>query len=275
MRNYRILRIAGVHYQEAIDLFQRANPDAQSLSSGEFLDRFLGMKAIYSDGFSRNMKLLGNEAWELLYDFEPLQKKWAAEHGVAYDAKRWKIEILLAQIRHHRPDILYMQDVQAIPFPIRKNLKDDYPFLKLLIAYKGFTGAEGELGNIDLLAVGNPMLRRHYMHEGVPIKLLYHAFDESILEHLERCRTTTPRTPYDLTFIGSSGYGFGTGHQSRYWDLVRLIRDTDLMLWVYDRMSMRDSQWRIVDAILAAIRTLSPILGDFGIADGANHETNN
>ena len=38
--------------------------------------------------------------------------------------------------------------------------------------------------------------------------------------------------PYNFIFLGSSGYEYGTGHKSRYNDLVKLIKKTDIQLMV-------------------------------------------
>ncbi|MCP4151192.1 MAG: hypothetical protein GY757_25840, partial [bacterium] len=39
---------------------------------------------VYFNDFSGSMRALGNEADDIIYDVEVMQKKWAQEHGVRY-----------------------------------------------------------------------------------------------------------------------------------------------------------------------------------------------
>ena len=42
---------------------------------------------MYSDGFSRSFMELGQDGYEIIADFEILQKQWARENGIDYDTE--------------------------------------------------------------------------------------------------------------------------------------------------------------------------------------------
>ncbi|MBN2562035.1 MAG: glycosyltransferase family 1 protein [Phycisphaerae bacterium] len=235
MSSYRIVRIANFsHYKGAEEEMLKAHPSFDEMSYDEKQAALFKHRSIYSDAFSRTMRALGNEAFEIVYDFAPLQQTWAHEHGIATDAPDWRVRVALAQIEALRPDVLYFQDVHSIPYAVRRTLKDRFPFLRRIVVYKCFPGSFDELDDVDLLFAGTPRLVEQFRTAGCNVRLLYHGFDEGILEDLGVRPGEQPVRTHGLTFIGSSGFGCGTGHRSRYWALVELMMRTPLEAWVYE-----------------------------------------
>jgi glycosyltransferase involved in cell wall biosynthesis len=234
-------------------------------------DVLLEHSGVYSDAFSRAMRRLGNEAEELIYDVEPMQRAWAREHGVAHrDDHHWQQDILLHQIEHLRPDVLYLQDIHSLPHAVRQGLKDRFRFLRLVVVFKGFPGAESELHDVDLLLAGLPEIARRYASAGLDPVLMYHGFNTDVLERLER-EARPDDAVYDFTFTGSSGFKFGMSHQSRYWTLVELLERTCLEVWVDEGLEGVDDYARTPAARLKllvwrGLRGLLWHLGDRNLA---------
>ena len=235
MKQYKIVRIAGLGYEAPMTALYKRNPELQSLPYEEQQKALFESGYVYSDSFSRAMRTLGHDAHELVCDLETLQKTWAWERGIKYDPENWQYDILLHQIEALRPDILYFQDVHSLSHEIRKDLKTKFPFIKLVVAFKGYPGAFKELGDLDLLFAGYPILDEMYRSEGIRTHLLYHAFDDAVLGKLECDGDIEHEPKYDFTFTGSSGFGYGSAHEPRYWTLVELIKRTNLELWVHER----------------------------------------
>ena len=62
------------------------------------------------------MNDLGNEAYEIVWDFASLQQTWAKENGIVYGPDNWQYQILIEQIRKIQPDVVYFQGTEiAIP----------------------------------------------------------------------------------------------------------------------------------------------------------------
>ena len=107
------------------------------------LESYFDSNIIYSDSFSSSFNALGQDAYEIIADFEILQKQWARENGVECVSESWMGEILLAQIKKLKPDIVYFQSIEwNIPgqlFSDRKSdnlikiLKEECPFIKKFI----------------------------------------------------------------------------------------------------------------------------------------------
>lgn len=241
MKQYKIVRIAGLHYDTPMAALYKDNPELQLQSYAEQKKALFQVGYVYSDSFSRAMKSLGHDADEIVYDLETLQKAWAKEKGIQYAPDYWQYDIVLRQIEDLKPDVLYLQDIYSLPHDIRKNLKQEFPFIKLIVAFKGYPSDFKELGDLDLLFAGYPILDEMYRSEGIRTHLLYHAFDDAVLGKLGNNDNVTPEPKCDFTFLGSSGFGYGQGHQSRYWALVELIKRTNLELWVHDRLEKRSS----------------------------------
>ena len=234
MKNYRILRIAGIYYSDAVNNWLQKNPVFENSSYDEMLKLFFGSSIMYSDGFSHSFKTLGQESHEVIADFEIVQKQWARENGIRYSTENWLFEILMAQIKAIKPDIIYFQGTEwSIPsrfLPERSNdnlikiLKEEYSFIKKLIVFSGYPCGDERIKGVDILFAGSPSLMRLYQKMGFDPILLYHSFDKSIINKLNG-----QDKQYGLTFAGST-----RAPESRYWALRQLMDETDLQAWIYE-----------------------------------------
>ncbi len=234
MKNYRILRLAGLHYPDIVQSFLEQHPDYTQKSYENQLQALFQNSSIYSDGFSRSFHDFGQEAIELVIDFEVLQKQWAKENGVIYSPDNWMFDIMMAQIEVLKPDVVYIQShVFNIPGIFIKNrpdrnmaeiLKNKFPFVRLFIMFSGYPSGADRIKGIDILFAGAPSLVELYRRMGLNPILLYHSFDESIINKLNN-----RDKQYGFTFVGSS-----RAPESRYWALKQLLEETDLEMWIYE-----------------------------------------
>ncbi len=239
MKQYRIVRIAGVHYDTTMRNLYRNHPGLHIKSYAEQKRILFQEGCIYSDAFSRTMESIGHDTHEIVYDLKILQKSWATENGVQYDSKNWQAELVLAQIEQIKPDIVYFQHNTALPYSMRKNLKTYFPFIKLIVVYMGFPTGFDEMADVDLLIVGSPALVRQFAETGSKPHLVYHGFDSGVLDKLSVENIDRFDRKYDFTFIGMSGFdsaGSETNsiYRNRYWALVELVQKTNIDLWVKD-----------------------------------------
>ena len=244
---YRIVRLAGVHYEAEINSLFRNNPDYGSLSYpeklGSYFDNTL-LGSLHSDSFSNSMRILGHEVLDIVCDFELLQKTWALENGIVYNDQEWAFDILKAQIEHFNPDVVFVQTHTLTRpgkiFTRRKDvnimgiLKDQFPFIKLCALFSGFPAHYNRIQHADLLFAGTPSICRYYSDFGANPILLYHGFDGNLLERGDFHRDGyNSSQEFNFTFIGSS-----RAPESRYWALLRLLKETDINLWVTERVKV-------------------------------------
>ncbi len=240
MSNYRILWIGGMPpYPTVQRSFYNNRPglvyEPYELQQKELVK----LGTIYSDGFSRAMRLLGNDASEIFFDVEILQKTWAKEHGVSYGEKTWSYDILISQIKYIRPDVIYFQSVIPLPGFIRRNLKREFPFVKLTAIHFGWPVHEYVLKDIDVLLPAAPFLRERCRRMSRHSHLVYLAFDDAILQLLGPGESQGKETYADLVFAGSTGYmedQYGNPfthphHTARYFTLLELLKRTNINIW--------------------------------------------
>lgn len=80
------------------------------------MERFFGT----GDAYSHHLKELGHEAHEFVVNCEPLQARWAAEHGVTLAPARYRGDrrgrerLVLAQAEAFAPDVCYVQNLEVL-----------------------------------------------------------------------------------------------------------------------------------------------------------------
>ena len=84
MSGYKILRLQGLTYPGAEDIAYKSNPKLSESPYRIQKEAILSQKIVYSEGFSNAMRALGNDAYEILFDCERLQKTWAKERNFQF-----------------------------------------------------------------------------------------------------------------------------------------------------------------------------------------------
>ena len=231
MKNYKILKILPLYYSDLITNIYRDNPYLYQLSYDEQKIFINSQGFVHLNGFARCMNQLKNEATEIICDIEILQKTWAKENNKYYDEEFWSWQIVLHQINSIKPDIIYLQDIHPLPHIIRRQLKKDFPFIKLISMFKGFPSDPTELSDIDILFAGIPPLQNHYYSLGYNSFLMYHCINPDIVNYQSDV-VETDDPLYNFTFFGSSGFGTGGHHQKRYDTLFELLKHTNITCWL-------------------------------------------
>jgi spore maturation protein CgeB len=242
MTNYRICRISRVAYPPALAALYARDTGPDNRPYADQMQRFFDHSLVYSDGFSDAMGALGNDAIELISNAETIQKTWAHEHGLRYDANDWIRQILYAQIDALRPDVVFVQGLSTNPenFQPTREFRERFPFVRLVVGHSGFVSPLDQLDGLDIVVGSMPFLRDYYAKSGIPAHLVYHSFDPRSFSRVGgspawRPALTAESRPYAATFTGTSGAGHGETHATRYWELVAMMLDHPLECWLDDR----------------------------------------
>jgi hypothetical protein len=222
----KIVRIAPIH-KSPLKYLLKKYPDLPDLPYKEQMSIHSMEGVSYGSGFSTAMNELDYDAHELVYDFEPMQKRWAIENSIKFNSDSYEYEILLAQLRKVQPDVVLFQgNAYMIPDKELHQLKKKIPSIKLLLLHLAYPVAPHKISCMDHIFAGYPELYEYYQKKGLPVSLLYHGFDHHVLEKIQFTNKSIP-----ISFCGSSGYGF-YDHNVRYWTLYRLLQSTNLHLYV-------------------------------------------
>jgi hypothetical protein len=114
---------------------------------------------------------------------ENLQRAWARENGLP--AKTSLVEILLAQIEHHRADVFYNNDPVVFDGSFARRLPGS---VKRCIAWRAAPG-KIDFGGYDLVVSNFPSIRKKYEEAGIRTAELFPAHDpelDSYAENRER-----------------------------------------------------------------------------------------
>lgn len=197
-----------------------------------------------SDFYSANLKLLGHEAEDIIINCTPLQKKWAEEHGQKVNThkplikirrrkgipgpsfrfdKSWLRQVVLAQIKAARPDVLYVQDPWS--FKNMGLLEEVRPFIKFLVCqhasplppleyFKGF----------DLIVSSLPNQVQYFKANGLRSEYLGIAFESSLVN---RIKVQPGR--YEVVHVG----GYAGIHKERTEFLEKVSGKVRVDFWGY------------------------------------------
>lgn len=188
---------------------------------------FFSEKLIYGDSFSRAIRRLGHECEEVVYDVTWLQTAWARERSKTYSGKNREMECLIDQIKEYKPEILFFQHAPPFAIGLLQQLKSICPSIKKIAVHRAFPGDLALLSHVDLLMVGTRRLLDDYRSNGLSAQLVYHYFDEDVVRIVK-----SQAKKYPVTFLGSSGFGYGAGHATRYWTLKTLLQKTPIKMWL-------------------------------------------
>jgi hypothetical protein len=164
------------------------------------MERFFGT----ADSYSHWLRPLGHEAREVIYNCEPLQSAWRAEHR-RYRWRRRTDDVLLDQADELGADVVYIQDLWAYTPATLRRLRRG----RLLV---GQIASElphpDQLTPYDLIVTSFPHFAEELPRRGIETRYLPLGFDERVLEQVD-----VPPARRGSVFVGSlssAQHGRGT-----------------------------------------------------------------
>lgn len=194
-----------------------------------------------ADFYSSNLKALGHEAREVVANCEPLQRRWAAEHGVRLEKGEWGwsrraglipwprrvgpgewfYAVLAAQVKQYRPDVLHLQDMNGISPAFLREVR---PYARLITGQIACPVAEGaDFRGYDLVLSSFPHFVERFRSEGLRSAYFNLGFEPKVLEKLRG------QASYGVVFVG----GLSAVHGGRLRLLEAVNSSTRLDVWGY------------------------------------------
>lgn len=153
----------------------------------------------WADFWKINLEATGKfECCEIIENAEFLQKKWARENEIIFTENNWKEEILIEQIRHFKPDVLFLVD-QYGDNSLSAKIKKLVPDIKLILGWDGILWHKPEtFSNTDIVLTCVPESADFYKAAGKTVYYHKFGFETTIPDKL----TKFP-VQYDTSFAGS------------------------------------------------------------------------
>ena len=207
--------------------------EIQNLSFLECLDKVYSNKIYWSDAYSDSFNKLGNQAIDIISNDKKLQLKWSEENGISINEEYWQIEVIIAQLRIIKPDVVIFQNFDILPDEIIGKLKLWIKSIKILAVQIGYPRPEKDLNVYDILFPSHKYLKDKYNHYKKPTYTCQPAFDSRILKELH----IPEKREHRISFMGSSGIGYNFGHSKRYWMLYEILRKTRINVYLDEERS--------------------------------------
>jgi spore maturation protein CgeB len=186
------------------------------------MDRFFGT----SDAYSHYLGELGHEAHELVVNCVPMQQAWARERGARLTKQLGLFQArspVLAQAEEFRPDVVYVQDLNALSPRLLRTLRAHSRLLVGQIASKAPPARQ--LAPFDLVLTSFPHFVTKFREQGLGSDYFRIGFDPRVLHHVgSEARTE------EVVFVG----GLARGPHARGNEILeRAARRTPIDFWGY------------------------------------------
>lgn len=202
------------YYPETLKYFYEKYPFIISSSFEEHRSKILDEHFGWTGDLSRYINLQGIQTEFIIANAESMQKKWADEHKFqSYSERKWEKEIVMEQIKHFRPDVLWVGSL----FDYYGNfLKNALHYCKKAITWVSCpTPANLNISGFTTLITSNPSVLRKKQHLFNNVIVTKPGFDSEILKKLGYVGKK-----YYVTFIG----GITPAHLKRVEILAYLIK---------------------------------------------------
>lgn len=195
--NYRFVKITSF-YRSFFEYYYSKKKDIINKSYDIQLSDIMNEGFGWADFFKRNMEILGNEAYEIIWNANNIQKKWAEENNLKLSGS----DILFHQLKKIKPDVIFFQDSVSFPPEFIKKIRLDIPSVKLIIGWLCSPSNNMHIrtyGEFDFVCACSPEFTRYLTSQGIKNFELNHAFESSVLNKIN----TSDKKESDLIFAGS------------------------------------------------------------------------
>lgn len=195
----RIVKITTYYKDFLFDYYQKY-PSIINSSYREQYAHLMKERFAWSDAYANAFNQLGYDAYEIVANAFPLQKKWCSENNLRYGNIK---ENVIHQLQLMRPEIIWFQDSYTFNGEFIDHIRKIVPTIKLVIGnccspiskhyYQLFK-------SFDLITVCAPYFKKLLESNHLPECIIIpHAFDNRILNEIN----PTVNFKNDLLFTGS------------------------------------------------------------------------
>ncbi len=234
--------------QSALPAIMAAGGDYETMR-----ERILELRFGTADFYSRNLKKLGHDAQDIIFNCAPLQQQWVSQYGSAplpagirLPARLARLPLVrrfvrndesllamaLQQIRRERPDILYLQDLNLFSRDLLNQLRDEGS-IGMAVGQIACPMPEWEfLDGLDLILTSFPHYVDRFRARGIASEYFRIGFDPVVLQDIG-----TVTRDIACSFVG----GISPSHAGRLNLLEHLARETDISFYGYGADSLAAS----------------------------------
>lgn len=227
MRFARINTVA----PEYIRFFYGQHPHLRYASYGTQFNALMWDSYMQPDSYTHQLKELGYECLEVVANIPPLQKRWCLENGFRWNKDNFVHSVPLDQLRRFAPEIVLAVNYTIFTEPWVRKLKECCPSVRQVLSWCGVNlDTYRQLCCFDVVLTCNEHLCQEMRRQGVNARVVPFAFDQRILERINRAAPAT----LEITFAGSVRRNDGFhGERARF--LEQISEEFELILFTDNR----------------------------------------
>jgi spore maturation protein CgeB len=165
-------------YEGYLDQFHRSDSRNNDLSYNDLYEKLIADSTEFVASYIRTFIKKGVKANAIIANYSILQKKWIDEYGGSKNEN-----LLFEQVKYYSPDIVLVEDLRFVDEIFLSQLKQKFPFVKLLIANHCapvMPGSFCKFSYFDFILTCTPGLKQQFESEGMRSYLVYHGFDADL-----------------------------------------------------------------------------------------------
>lgn len=176
------------------------------------------------DAYASSLRQLGWDADRIICNADLLQQCWADEHGLSLDGNIHdrRRQIVAAQIRDHRPDVLFVFEWSPLGDSFLTTMKKESALLVGQMASP--LRPERSYAPYDLMLSSWSPIVDYFRGIGIDAEPFRLGFDPRVLDRIKR---QPPR--YDVSFVG----GFAPSHPNRVAWLENILKQVKVKVDVF------------------------------------------
>jgi hypothetical protein len=224
--NYRFVKVTS-YYRDFLRRYYDQNPGVVNLIYDDQMAHLMSIAYSWSDFYSKHLRGLGNEAYEIVANAASLQNAWAKEHSSTSTG----LQIVLDQIKYLKPDVIMFQDSFNFNGEWINELRKSVPSIKLVFGFgcSYFNNLHLEqFKAFDFMIVCSPRFAIDFQKSGLKVYTLLHAFEDSLLDKIN---IDNPYPEVDFSFLGS--FIAGSGGQTLRKEVVNQLIKSKINLDIY------------------------------------------
>lgn len=216
--NFRLLSISSM-YPGYLKSFNDKHPDIDKLSYNDHLKLLVQESTEFAASYTRHFNKLGIQADCIITNETKLQLKWASENSI--NAEK---EILFSQVSFFKPEVLWIENLNAVSKEFLVNIRQQVKSIKLILAYHCAPfnpRITASIAGVDYIVTCTPGLKNELENQGKKAFLVYHGFDSDLLAGMN---TENEICTNELIFSGSLIPG-GDFHNERIKMLEHILKN--------------------------------------------------
>ncbi len=232
--SYKVVRVRQFYPVFLQDYYHRF-PEVKNYCYKEQYDHIMSMGFESADYYTKHLRSMGIEAYEIVMNAKPLQLAWAKENGLLAVDER---QILFSQLKDLNPNVVILTgDFYGANWI--KQLREQISSIKKILVWhctKISSYQINDLKSYDSVITCNIGIQNFLLNHGIKSIIINHGFEASLLP---RITSATNALQEDLIFVGSVTLGEGF-HHFRLKFLEKMILD-NLPINIYGFLSSRNN----------------------------------